>query len=177
MYYEDFSDTLNRYYEVIAYPVEQDTFATFFLDVTHRVITEKELEASRDAYLALTENSPDVTLRFNRKLQHVFASKNVVGFLGLTASEIIGKSVRDLNFPEEICIFWEAKMKHVFETNEIAEFSLPFKKPDGEMLEIDWRIVPEANDKGRVKTLLVISRDITRQKNLNKTLNAFFKWP
>jgi PAS domain S-box-containing protein len=67
---------LNKYVDVIAYSTKQDFFAVVYSDITNEYKIQKDLEEREQAYKAMSENSPDIILRFDRQTKLLYASPN-----------------------------------------------------------------------------------------------------
>jgi PAS domain S-box-containing protein len=106
---------------------------------------------------------PDLIMRFDRECRHLFVSENVRDKVSLTASAMLGKTHRELEFPEAMCAFWEADINAVFASGKErdSEFSLPGN--DG-MLTFNWRLVPMFGTEGEVDSVLAVIQDITARK-------------
>ncbi len=117
------------------------------------------------------EHAPDVILRFDRELRHVFISDAVETVTGMPASAFIGRTNRELGMPEEACLLWERELLPVFETGKPVTFEFSFVGVAGERL-FESRVVPETGPDGSVESLLVISRDITEADAARQELRA-----
>ncbi len=132
-----------------------------------------QIEEESGNFKALIESSRDVIMRFDRKLRHVYVNPEIERQLGISPVEMIGKTHRELGFPESLIEKWEPALKKVFATGK--EYRIEFNLPNG--IWIDWLLVPEFDRKGKVKYVITSARDITNIKKyeneiieLNKSL-------
>jgi len=124
------------------------------------------LRESEESYRALTENSDDVIMRFDREYRHLFTNSPVERQTGIPVQQFIGKTHRELNFPSELADQWESALEQVFTTRQRhrIEFQLPSN------IWIDWLIIPEFSADGDVQTVITSARDITERKQIEQAL-------
>ncbi|MCB2225465.1 MAG: PAS domain-containing protein [Desulfarculaceae bacterium] len=147
-----------RYFEMKAFPyVEEDggihgAIITFY-DQTESNRREQE-------FRALAENSPDIVVRFDKQLRHIYVNQGVVKYTGRTREEFHLKTNRELGMPKELCDIWDEALRNVFARGEEALSRFKFTTPDGERY-FQSRMVPEFTPDGNVATVLAVSRDVT----------------
>ena len=132
------------------------------MDVTDRRQAAEALRESEETFRALAENSYDTIMRFDRELRHLYVNPAVEPVTGVPPAEFIGKTHREMGFPEPLVEHWETALQAVIDTgtNQRIEFQLP----NG--IWIDWLLMPELGSPGRVDAVITTARDITdyRQK-------------
>ena len=124
-------------------------------------------------FRALVHNTPDILMRFDREYRHVFVSPNVEETTGLKAESFIGKTHRDLGFPEEKCRFWEQTLEQVFQTGDLHESEFEFEGPRGRVV-FNWRLIPENNATGQTEYVLSIARDISEHRKVEQEYALLF---
>jgi PAS domain S-box-containing protein len=125
---------------------------------------EYSLSESQQHYIALTQNSPDVIMRFDRNHRHLFVNNTIYDQLGLKPELFINKSHHEMGiFDSALCDFWEAHIEKVFESQKPDEVDFSIPKNDT-VVYYEWRLFPEFNSHGEVITVLAIARDISFKK-------------
>ena len=144
------------------------------LDITERRKSETALRENVEMLRALVEGMPDIITRFDRDGRHLFVSENIVDLMEMEAAQIIGKTHRQLGFPEEKCIFWEESIRKAFDKDIPLELEYSLEGRDGQMVN-NWRLVPEHDAQGRVESVLSINRDISAHKKAERDYQLLFR--
>jgi PAS domain S-box-containing protein len=132
-------------------------------DITERVRAEQALRESEDKYRTLSENMQDYIMRYDRQFRHVYANTAAIAVTGRTPEEYIGKTHREMGFPDDLCTLWEQGIQEVFDTGKPHREVFTWRGVEGTVV-LDWRVFPEFANDGSVQTALAVSRDITELK-------------
>lgn len=143
-------------------------------DITERKKMEDALRESEDMHRALVEGLPDIVMRFDRNGRHLFASENVCELVEMRAEQFIGKTHRELGFSEEQCTFWENSIKKAFTKGVPLEIEYSFQAKKGPIIN-NWRLIPERDNKGLVKSVLSLNRDITAHRTAENNYQTLFR--
>jgi PAS domain S-box-containing protein len=136
-------------------------------DISERKQADEKLRESREMYRALSENSTDLIMRFDRDLRHVYVNSALENHLLVSADSFIGKTHTELGFPEELIKMWEDNINSVFKTGKPnkVQFTMNVKGTDK---IFDWHLIPEFSADGKVETVMSTSRDITETVRLQE---------
>jgi PAS domain S-box-containing protein len=92
--FEDYSSTLNRYYEVFAYKSASTQFATIFLDITDRKHMEDELRINLTKYSVLFEMLPLGVTITDQNGQILESNQDATQLLGLSNEDQKGRLIQ-----------------------------------------------------------------------------------
>ncbi len=124
---------------------------------------------SEDRFRRVTENSPDIIVRFDRQMRHIFANPAAAEPYGKPPEEIIGKTNAELGMDPKDVKFWEEHYERIFATGSTEIMEFHYFSPQGKEYYFDTRIVPEFIY-GEIDSILAISRDITAAKKAEAKL-------
>jgi len=138
-------------------------------EVQERKKAEEALREARERFQELLENLPDTIMRFDRDARHLYVNPAVEALTGIPPADFIGKTHREMGFPEHLVQYWEAKIAQTFAAGrpQFEEFVLPGR--EGELV-LEWRLFPEFDSRGEVPTIITIARDITVRKRSQEVL-------
>jgi PAS domain S-box-containing protein len=130
-------------------------------DVTARVAAEEALADREAAYRTLVENSPDLIVRFDRGLRHVYVSPVVERMTGKPPAFFLGRTHRELRVPPELAELWDEALRGVFSSGETREIRFARRGADGSTHHFEARLFAELGAAGEVATVLAFTRDVT----------------
>jgi PAS domain S-box-containing protein len=125
-----------------------------------------ELKSSEERFRALAENSYDIIIRLNSKLEHVYVNPILEKLSGIPPGAILGKTIREIGMPPEVVNELEAALLKVFETKELNRYEMQLPNRSW----FDWAIIPEFDSNGNVLTIVLNGRDITERINLEESI-------
>ncbi len=126
-------------------------------------------------FRSIVENSPDIIARIDRSLTNIYVNEAVEASSGLSAEAYIGRSFEEIDsIPASLVNYWHTTYERVFATGQPAKKEFDYKTPAGIRSFIST-VVPEFDDKGKVATILSITRDITELKQLEHELQILAK--
>jgi len=157
-------------FETTKFPVplagDQQGIGAIIRDITARRRIEEALRKSEEQYRALVESSFDTIMRFDRGLRHVYVNPKVEAETGIPSSAFIGRTHREMGFPERLVLLWEKTLERVFETRTTQR--IEFQLPRGYW--IDWLCAPELGPDGEAHGVVTMARDVTDRKRAEMAL-------
>lgn len=171
------------YQETLSLPGGTRTWSTFLTPVveagqiSYIVGSSRDITVSKKAErdkLNLLENSPDMIVRFDTSLQHIYCNKAVEVFWGIPRAFFLGKSLTELSqalaiTAENTIKSLEDKLNNCLKTEQEQYLDFWFTNK-GATKHFSIRIVPELNNVEEVESILAVSRDTTEQKNAENKL-------
>ncbi|MCC6833033.1 MAG: PAS domain-containing protein [Thermoleophilia bacterium] len=135
-----------------------------FVDTTDRVRREQELAA-------IAEHSPDAVLRLDANRRIVFANAAQARLAGFSPSAHAGRTVWELGLPEDLVVALDAAVGRALRTGrrEDLEFPVPV---GADSVWLHARVVPEPDEEGTVRHVLLVSRDVTERREAEDALRA-----
>jgi PAS domain S-box-containing protein len=118
-----------------------------------------ELSESKERYLTLVENIPDVITRWNKELKLVFANTAFKRKAWIVHNPPDSER-DDANQAIEYDPLYMESLQKAFDTGDTVEYFSSSPTADGEA-HFYSRLTPERNASGQVETVLAIARDIT----------------
>ncbi len=133
-------------------------------------LAHQALRKSEEKFRTLAEHAPDIIARFDRDCRHLYINSRIEEALGISRENILGKTQRELGYPENLVRFWNKKISEVFSKKKEINIQYEVSTPTGEKY-FESSLVPELNDRGEVETVLGLSRDITHFKETEQKIN------
>jgi PAS domain S-box-containing protein len=169
IHFQQYFDQQERWYDVTAYSDQPGYFAVVFRDITENKKTEEELRQREKNFSTLVQNTPDMIVRFNLDLQHIYCNAAVEHQFGVPIHSFIGKTFLEIDGPPEQLKSMHQLLKKALETGKEQQTEQGFPLPSGQKY-FQTRIVPERDEKGRIESLLAVTRDITERKQMEREL-------
>ena len=85
---------------------------------------EISLRRSEEQYRALVENSVDMIVRYDRHHRYLYANPSAEKITGMKPEYYIGKTHREVGFPEDLCQIADNAIESVYETGEVSRVVL-----------------------------------------------------
>lgn len=128
------------------------------VEVRTRDIKKREL-----AYRALTENSMDLVVRHDSNQNILYVNLAAARFVDKRIRDMVGVSLKEAGFPDEIVERWEEGVREVFLSGR--SFSVQMESRSGKNPHwLDCRLVPEFGGYNQVESVLSTCCDITENK-------------
>jgi PAS domain S-box-containing protein len=140
------------------------------VDRTVQVTAEKALRRRERELQALADNTPDILSRLDSAMRYVFVNAAIENATGLAKKDFLGKTPRELGFPEEICRLWEDAARSVFATANAQSIEFSFTTPPGKRQYVS-RLVPEMGNDNLVEFVLIVTSDVTERMRFEQMLS------
>lgn len=147
-----------------------DGLVVTWRDVSDRRQAEQELHRHKQEFKALAEHSPDIIIRYDRQLRHLYTNPAITTATGIPAEELIGKTCAEVNLPEDFTTRWEALLHQVLATGQESTAEFHLVTPNHSVRYYQTRQVPEVDPWGSIASILVVTRDITSLKETEAAL-------
>ncbi len=157
----------NGIIEYIDHKDDSDSHIKVFItiqDISELKRVQEALRQSEAGYRSLVDNTPDLIYSFDRDGRHTAVNNSVCRAMGLEASEIIGKTHRELGFTEEVASEWEALHRRVYNTADVVNVVTTTPMPNGAVRIYEVALIPIVNENGIIEGIRGSSRDITARK-------------
>jgi len=140
-------------------------------DITERKQAERALQQHEKELESLFDNSPDTIVRLDRNLRALYRNSAWERATGITREQGLGKASRELGFAPSLIDLQERATRRVFKTKRPVTVVASFTSPSG-LVEHEVRHIPEFAADGTITSILLIGRDITEQRRLQKLAEA-----
>ena len=130
----------------------------------------RELRERQRELQAITENAPDIIVRFDQNLRHTFVNGEGERVAGIPQSEFIGKTHGELGMPPALVEQWQNALQSVIDTASPRMELFCFPNAAGLLRDYEMRAVPELDEHYQVKSVLSITRDITESLRAQEAL-------
>ena len=137
-------------------------------DITERLKAEDNARR-RQQFQSLSENSTDLIIRFEKNLKIAYINPVIENYTGQKPSFYIKNSIYDVDFSQDIIIFWDTMIREVLRNHKTIKTELTIPSIIGDrILKVD--LIPEINLENELETVLALAHDITEQKIAEKKI-------
>lgn len=133
-------------------------------DITGRKQLELALRQRQQQFETLAENAPDLVIRFDTSLRHIYVNRAAERLAGITRLDYLGKTNEELGMPADLVKFWNKELNEVLTTATSRTIPFAFCGADDVTRDFEARVVPELSDDGTVQSLLSVVREVTERK-------------
>ncbi|ACL02277.1 PAS/PAC sensor hybrid histidine kinase [Desulfatibacillum aliphaticivorans] len=142
--------------------------------VAARIRLQETIQENQARQRALLEGLPDLLFRMDRKGRYLFISDKAGEVMGLTPGQGIGKTHRELGYPEYQAEFLDKGLNQVFRTNAGCESELVVTGTHPVKV-YNVRFVPVWDAKKQLTSVLGICRDITEHRKVERDFKSLFE--
>ncbi len=137
--------------------------------LAEREKAEAAVQRSEERFRTLVEHNPDVIIRYDRHLRHMYANPAIKDVTKIPPEDMMGKTPEELNFPQDRAKDWQDKIRMVFSDKKQVLTEIESGTGDDRRF-YDWLLVPEFDAGGKVVAVLSTSRDVTRLRKSEEEL-------
>ncbi len=143
------------------------------LGIARDISERKRLEAEKEnrRIRAITENSPDIIVRFDLEGRRTYVNPKAATLFNTEKSHFLGKTLSGTTPVIDKASF-ETHLLEVIRTETERSFETAYRTASGETGWAHVRMVPEIDDKDSIASVLSIGRDITERKQMERILEA-----
>jgi PAS domain S-box-containing protein len=139
---------------------ELSGFVGSCLDITDRLLAEREARRREQDFKRLAENIPDVIVRVDRELRCRYVNPAIEHAFGLRADDLIGRRATEAGMPAPIVEALMGAVRRAFDTRTEQRFNAE-SDASGARRHFAGRAIPEADGGGEIGAVLVIAYDET----------------
>ncbi|MEI8173363.1 MAG: PAS domain S-box protein [Deltaproteobacteria bacterium] len=119
---------------------------------------------------ALAENAPNLVVRFDTSLRHLYVNKAVEQLTGISRAEYLHKTNEEMGMPPELVSFWNKELNEAIRNAAPKTMTFQFTCADGIPRDFEAQLIPEFSDDEKVESLLSIVCDISNRKQAEREL-------
>jgi len=133
------------------------------IDITERRKAEEE-QRERAKMQALSENSPDIILRFDLQKKISYVNPTVEKYTGFDAGKFLSFYIDDLPIDKIVIEKWHEFIDYIKSSNAPLATEMEFVNVDGQKLFMEVNAMPEAGQDGSLESILMVLHNITEAK-------------
>ena len=168
IHFENYSEELDRYYEVVAFRPQKNQFAVTFTDITARIRSEEALRESEERHRLLLKVSPDPIVVYDIEGKTIYVNPAFEKTFGWSLDELQEKQIDFV--PEENWPETKEAINRMLQGEKIQLFETRRLTKDGRILDIQLSSSLFFDRDEKPVGNIVILRDITVQKRAERTL-------
>lgn len=172
--FEEYTSSMDKYFQVHAYSPEPGIFATLFYDITSRKKDETAIRESQKRLMLVADHAPVLIAQVDRNLVYKFVNRRYAEFFGAEPREYIGRNARDFLAQDYL-----TNLQPYLETalnGELVNFDTNGTNQEGQTVTFQTTYAPEFDESGQVIGLIAAIVDITARKKAEAELlrNQYF---
>jgi PAS domain S-box-containing protein len=121
--------------------------------------SQANLRLREAEFRTLVEHSPDIITRSDRDFRCIYTNP-AIERLGISASQILGKTIEEMEEFAEHQAAWKEALDQVFKTQKPRKVESKIRVPSGQVY-LQSLMVPEFDNDGNVISTLTVTRNIT----------------
>lgn len=138
-------------------------------ELVNRLLDSPKYQQTDSLYHLILEQTGDTVGLFDLNLRYLHINPVMEALTGIPASNMIGKTDRELGMPEKQVSDWKAAWQEVINTRREKFITFEFDTMHGHR-HYESRLTPILNGDGEVQYLASITRDITERVRVEDAL-------
>jgi PAS domain S-box-containing protein/putative nucleotidyltransferase with HDIG domain len=141
------------------------------VDITERKRMERALRQSERQYRTLVEHIPDLIVRYDSELRRTYVNPAWEKASGLSAGEVVNVPITDIpKVPQPIADEYLAALRQALTTGTRQAVEFAWVNARGESLNLQYVVVPERDQSGKVTGVLAVGRDVSEHARAEEAL-------
>jgi PAS domain S-box-containing protein len=161
---------LGKTLEAFAYSPEPGLFGHLFADVTEKRRAEREREEGAQILEVAVNQFPGVFSVYDKDRRLVYANKETLRLLGLSAEEILGRKDEEF-FPAEVWKQYVPGLERVRATLSPERVEIRFNRQSTQVVQ-EVHFAPILDSAGELRYVVGVGHDMTEQKQNEERLIA-----
>jgi PAS domain S-box-containing protein len=130
-----------------------------------------DLERLNREYRSLVDHLPDFIVRYDSELRRTFVNPAWERAAGLAAGEVVGVASTDIpKVSKPINQDYLNNLRLAFATGQPQYCEFEWENVAGELLFLDYEIIPEFGEQGKVVSVLAVGYDLTERRRVEDAL-------
>lgn len=164
---------IGKYIEITAYRVDNHQIAAILTDVSERKMAENALMVSEQKFRSLAENRQDAIVRFDNQRRVTYMNQLAEELLECNLYTLLNKPLPTEYWHDSVkADRWDRLLSSVIAEGLSAEIETKHRVQNDKEITMLWRLSPEFSPEDDVFSVLAISRDITRLKQIEQELRV-----
>ncbi|MEO7080553.1 MAG: PAS domain-containing protein, partial [Flavobacteriales bacterium] len=164
---ELFFAPVQKWFDAESHPANDGGIVVFFHDAQDRkqremalLASEETAERERRFYNSILTTTPDFAYIWGADYTFLYGNKALLDLYGLKPEEYVGRSFRDVGYPEWHARMHEQEIDEVVRTGQPVRGKIPFRAKGGGGI-YDYIFMPVFGPDGKVEAIAGTTRDVT----------------
>lgn len=139
-------------------------------DITQRRLAEDMLRRREQEFQALVQNAPDLILRFDTEMRHLFANPAARDLAGLQDGGFLGRTFYEAGIPLVDPDAFADDLRTVIAHGRPGRSEVAVRDTAGMLHLLDGRMTQEREADGQIGSVLCVFRDVTTERRAERAM-------